>query len=611
MAFDPSVLSEIGGYGPDPAAAQARGINLASAAQGYQSGQLDLQQKRQEMAGQAQAQQALQGVDLSDPAKANAALMKIQDPNVRMKVMGQLTQQQQRQREVTLQDIEIADQKMDTLARALDPVVAQLDQAASGKGANPAMLDARTKQLMIPTILQLQKDHPELAPEIQRFMADPNHLTYQGLKSVDAQTKWGSQAIKDRLAERRQQETERHNLATEALGGRRETTAEGKGKFTDQQEELLAELAVRNVNLPAGLRSQAQIGATLDGLIKRNPGRSMGDIAEDIKTGRLKLTAETAGARIAGGQIGKVALAANELDTFGDQVLTASKAVPRGLAGIESLTLNGLVQMTQTQGMDPNLLRLKAKLTALNNAYDQLAARGGTDQDKRAHIHQLFDARLSDESIQTLVQALKEEAVGAREAAKRTIAETTGAGAPAAGSVLPGIQSTPGAGGGGAGGPPAGAAPAPGGAPKSDDDLIAHYGGASTRAGAGGSGTTPALNLSQYRVAPGDPSLNRRGWGKRADGSEKGSGFLGLLKRPDGKVSSEISIGVEMNGKEVEIPTIVPTLSQSELDYLLKNPVGPGHPIPESIRRKAIEHARRRIAEGKSPFAQPGEGPSG
>jgi hypothetical protein len=114
---------------------------------------------------------------------------------------------------------------------------------------------------------------------------------------------------------------------------------------------------------------------------------------------------------------------------------------------------------------------------------------------------------------------------------------------------------------------------------------------------------TTRLDLSKYKVSQDDPSLNRRGWDKRADGSDKGSGFLGLLKRPDGRVSGEISIGVEINGKEVEIPTMVPTLSQKELDYLMTHDIGKGAKIPQSIVNKATAFAKQRIAAGKSPFA--------
>lgn len=96
------------------------------------------------------------------------------------------------------------------------------------------------------------------------------------------------------------------------------------------------------------------------------------------------------------------------------------------------------------------------------------------------------------------------------------------------------------------------------------------------------------------------------GYGTRADGTQKGRGFLGELKRPDGGVSTEISVGVNIGGKETEIPTLVPTLTRSEIDYLLSG----GRPT-EAIVDKAVKHAKERMAMGKSPFASESEAPRG
>jgi hypothetical protein len=99
-------------------------------------------------------------------------------------------------------------------------------------------------------------------------------------------------------------------------------------------------------------------------------------------------------------------------------------------------------------------------------------------------------------------------------------------------------------------------------------------------------------------------------YGKRPDGSSKGDGFFGKLNRPDGSVSTEISIGVGMNGKEVNIPLIVPTLNKKELNYLLSTDVKAKdffNKMPPSIMEKAYEHANTRIKSGISPFARPNE----
>lgn len=132
----------------------------------------------------------------------------------------------------------------------------------------------------------------------------------------------------------------------------------------------------------------------------------------------------------------------------------------------------------------------------------------------------------------------------------------------------------------------------------------------------------PAINnlAKMVAVGNGDPDLNKAikelsprlfeeevpvptpSYGKRADNTEKGAGYFGELKRPDGDVSTELSIGVDYGSGEKEIPTLVPTLTKEEVDHLLSG----GEPT-DAITRKAVEFAVQREKEGKPVFAMPGE----
>lgn len=99
-------------------------------------------------------------------------------------------------------------------------------------------------------------------------------------------------------------------------------------------------------------------------------------------------------------------------------------------------------------------------------------------------------------------------------------------------------------------------------------------------------------------------------YGNRPDGTAKGKGYFGELKRKDGGVSTEISIGVGIDGKEMDIPLIVPTLNKSELNYLLSNDIKGKQfmsNMPKSIIDKAYEHAVMRVKQDMSPFAGPDE----
>lgn len=112
----------------------------------------------------------------------------------------------------------------------------------------------------------------------------------------------------------------------------------------------------------------------------------------------------------------------------------------------------------------------------------------------------------------------------------------------------------------------------------------------------------------QQKRAPAPPavgSASKKGaassgeFGRRPDGTNKGEGWLGRIPMKDGSnaVMTEQTIGVNIGGKDVDIPLIVPTLSQSEIDELASG----GKPS-DSMVRKAVEHAKKRLAEGKSPY---------
>jgi hypothetical protein len=101
----------------------------------------------------------------------------------------------------------------------------------------------------------------------------------------------------------------------------------------------------------------------------------------------------------------------------------------------------------------------------------------------------------------------------------------------------------------------------------------------------------------------------------RPDNTVKGMGFLGAIPRLDNPKdsSTELSIGVDWGSGEKLIPTMVPTLDDNELKYLLSTPadklnsVNPD--LNKSITRKAVEFAKERESKKLPFFAQPDESP--
>lgn len=109
--------------------------------------------------------------------------------------------------------------------------------------------------------------------------------------------------------------------------------------------------------------------------------------------------------------------------------------------------------------------------------------------------------------------------------------------------------------------------------------------------------------------APNDRKVDKSMF--RSDGSKKSAtGFLGPIKNlVTGGTMTEFTTEWEDAG--IEIPTMVPTLSAEEVEYMRRMKPGQGwdrsNPIDASILRKAKDHARMRIKQGISPYYQDGE----
>ena len=87
----------------------------------------------------------------------------------------------------------------------------------------------------------------------------------------------------------------------------------------------------------------------------------------------------------------------------------------------------------------------------------------------------------------------------------------------------------------------------------------------------------------------------------RVDGTPKSdTGYLDVIISDSGKNMTEFSVGVEIEGKETLIPMLVPGLTDDEIGFLKTEP-NPKD-IPESLMRKAVDHAVKQKKEGKPIF---------
>ena len=468
MPFDPSVIASIGDSAPDPVAAQGKALTLADLYDQNKIRKSEMATKAQEQSDMTYAKGVLSKADLSNPESQNAAVAEItkRSPALGMKLMKDFQGQQAGKNELDRTQLELYNAKNDIVGGALVGLKTKHDQLLQ---ANPQITDQQLHDAMQGDVLQaVQSLSRATLPNGKPVLDDNDKRTIQqtfgsgyGLQAapaVDAlvmRSKQAKDVLSQQLAQRKEANVEAgtaeritHDRAMEANAGRRTDISERTARFREEKAtqaramfqgengELMAALAERGISLPTGFRGKEEKAAMLTALYKRNPGLDADAIADKVEKGQLDLGALKKEVQVAGTQVGKVKLAENEIFEFGPQVLEASAGLPRGT----TLTGNALMQMGEGQLSDPKLLRLRTKLQALNSAYDQLTARGGTDKDKRAHVHELFNSRLSEAGIKELVRSITEEAEGAKRAAQKTMEvdlPTRSTGAPAAGAAAP------------------------------------------------------------------------------------------------------------------------------------------------------------------------------
>lgn len=199
-----------------------------------------------------------------------------------------------------------------------------------------------------------------------------------------------------------------------------------QGAFTPEMGELAAALAERGVSLPSGFRAKQQQATLYSGLLSRHPGMSVDDLADLVKSGKISLAGDMKEQTTAGGIVGKVKYAENELTQSIPLALDSSSKVPRG----SFIPFSRLMQMADTSISDPALVDLKIKTQSVLNAYDMLAARSGTDVGKREASHRLLESAQSPEAYQTALKAMAQEAQVAHKAGDLSMGRTPSGAAP-------------------------------------------------------------------------------------------------------------------------------------------------------------------------------------
>lgn len=96
-----------------------------------------------------------------------------------------------------------------------------------------------------------------------------------------------------------------------------------------------------------------------------------------------------------------------------------------------------------------------------------------------------------------------------------------------------------------------------------------------------------ARGMGGTQASVSDWTGSNKDYGNRPDGTRKGPGYLGEVKGKNGPMT-EWSVGVNMDGRQRDIPSMVPGLSEKEMKTIK------GEGMSDDIVRKATAHARSR-----------------
>lgn len=210
--FDPSIISQIPDFAPNPIKAKEEAYKLSDLMDSNTLNKMKLSEVKQQTQEQEKYKQILKGSDLSTDEGATKAAEKLTQaglPDYATKFMKERQAIKGGALDIEFKKLENAESQQSALVTSIDSVVRQVDAyKQANPNATPAMLDAKTQELITPVMGQLAQQRPDLVPAIDRFKQTPGALTYQGVVSAESATKSGLARLKERLDEQKAQRDE-------------------------------------------------------------------------------------------------------------------------------------------------------------------------------------------------------------------------------------------------------------------------------------------------------------------------------------------------------------------------------------------------------------------
>lgn len=207
MAFDPSVISQIADYAPNPVKAKGDAYTLANMADTNTLNKMKLSDIKQKQEEEEKYKQILKGRDWSTDKGATETAAAITQAGLPERAMQFIKERQAIQGgalDNQMKMLAVKENQQTALMGAMDYVHRTVDDyKASNPNATPAEVDAKNQELVTATMDQLSKERPDLIPAIDQYKKEPGALTYNGVVTHMAKGKEGLARLKQHIEEQK------------------------------------------------------------------------------------------------------------------------------------------------------------------------------------------------------------------------------------------------------------------------------------------------------------------------------------------------------------------------------------------------------------------------
>lgn len=504
MAFDASVIADIGGNTPDFAGSQAKALTLADLYDQNKVNKMKVKESEQNQSDMTYAKQILAGKDLSKLEDQNAAVAEItkRSPKLGMELMKGFQNQQAGKQELDLGQLKILDAKNDIIGAAVGGLKAKHDQLIAQGYSEQQVHDGMQQDVFSTLQALMQQKTPDGKPLMseddkkQALTGLRNGYSPQFIDGLVAKSKQAKEYVKNQLAERsetskerhekvtedQETERERHNRTTEGQGDRRITNAEksaavkikmaGEGKFTEDDASWLAEQYIagdKSVMVGLGRGAQGPQNIIMVRHAIAREAKAQGMNPADLAARLAEYTGFVAEQRSLGTQQANVEMASSEAQQMIANARGASDDT--AIARAHTLHWNKIEQWSDTELQDPKLASLKAATTAVINTWARaINPKGVATVADKEHGYELLNAAQDKATYDAVLDRFQQEteaSLAAPASAKARLHDAFISGQTPKAAPAPGpgsLQPTPGRGAPGPGAPaalPSGPAAAP------------------------------------------------------------------------------------------------------------------------------------------------------